>query len=229
MELMCNCCNKLCTSKLPLFDSLTIEEQKELVAKAKHIDYKKGDTVFTENELGDKIMIIRYGRVKINRYSLDGKEYVLDILTEGDIYGEQNIFSGKTFEANAYAVGKCGICLISFSDIHELILNNPEMGVKILRVIGEKLSLANELVQLLSVNDAKARIAGFLLFRSNRIKKQTIELTRDDMSAYINIRRETISRKLSELYKEGAVKLEGNCKIHVLNKDILHDIYHNEI
>lgn len=229
MKLMCNSCSKLCTSKIPLFEPLSLQEQKELISKAKHLDYKRGETVFNEYDLADKILIIRYGKVKINRYSMEGKEYVLDILTEGDVYGEQNIFSGKAFETNAVTLGECGLCLISLTNIQELILKNPEIGIKILSMVGQKLSLANELVQLLSVNDAKARVAGFLLFRSNRIKDQTIELTRDDISAYINVRRETISRKLGELCKKGAVKLEGNRKIHVLNRDILRDIFESEI
>lgn len=228
MEIKCNHCSKLCTSKIPLFEPLSLEEQTELVSKARHLDYKRGETVFCEYDPADKIMVIRYGKVKINRYSLEGKEYVLDILTEGDIYGEQNIFGGKAFEANAVSLGECGVCLISLTDIHELILRKPEIGVKILNVVGQKLSAANELVQLLSVNDAKARVAGFLLFRSSRIKGETIELTRDDISAYINVRRETISRKLGELQREGAIALEGNRKIHVRNKDILRDAFENE-
>ena len=228
MELICNCCSKMCTSKIPLFEPLSLEEQRELVSKARHLDYKRGESVFHEGDPADIIMIIRYGKVKISRYSLEGKEYVLDILTAGEIYGEQNIFGGKAFEATAVALGECGVCLISKTDILELILRKPEIGVKILSVVGEKLSVANELVQLLSVNDAKARVAGFLLFRSNRIKGETIELSRDDISAYINVRRETISRKLSELRKEGAVELEGNRKIHVLNKDSLRDTFEND-
>lgn len=228
MELACHSCSRFCTSKIPLFEPLSLEEQKELISKALHLDYKRGETIFQEYDPADKILIIRYGKVKINRYSLEGKEYVLDILTEGDIYGEQNIFGGTAFEANAFALGACGVCLISLMDIQELILRKPEVGVKLLNVVGQKLSTANELVQLLSVNDAKARVAGFLLFRSNRIKGEMIELTRDDISAYINVRRETISRKLGELRKEGAVELEGNRKIHVLNKDILRDIFENE-
>lgn len=229
MKLMCNSCSKLCTSKISLFKPLSLEEQKELISKARHLNYKRGETIFYEYDIADKIIIIRYGKLKINRYSMEGKEYVLDILAEGDIYGEQNIFSGKAFETNAIALGECGLCLISLTDIQQLILKNPEIGIKILSMVGQKLSVANELVQLLSVNDAKARVAGFLLFRSNRIKGQTIELTRDDISAYINIRRETISRKLGELCKEGAVKLEGNRKIYVLNRDILRDIFENKI
>ena len=227
MKYTCDNCNQLCTSKITLFESLTQEEQKELVVKAQHLDYKKGDIVFSETDEADKIMIIRYGKIKINRYSLEGKEYVLDILMEGDVYGEQNIFGGKSFEANAVSLGESGVCLISHSDIQNLILKRPEVGIKILNVVGKKLSLTNELVQLLSINDAKARVAGFILFRSSRIKGKIIELTREDMAAYINVRRETISRKLGELQSEGAIKLEGNRKVHILNTDMLRDVFEN--
>lgn len=227
MKYICDNCNQLCTSKITFFESLTQEEQKELVVKAQHLDYKRGDIVFSETDAADKIMIIRYGKIKINRYSLEGKEYVLDILMEGDVYGEQNIFGEKSFEANAVALGESGVCLISHSDIQNLILKRPEVGIKILNVVGKKLSLTNELLQLLSINDAKARVAGFILFRSNRVKGKIIELTREDMAAYINVRRETISRKLGELQAEGAIKLEGNKKVHILNMDILRDVFEN--
>lgn len=229
MELFCNSCSQLCTSKIPLFQALSIEEQKELIAKARHLDCKRGETIFCEHDPADRILIVRFGKVKINRHSLEGKEYVLDVLAAGDIYGEQNVFGGQAFEANAVALGPCGVCLISLADIQQLILKNPEIGVKLLSVVGQKLAAANELVRLLSVNDAKARIAGFLLFRSRRIQSETVELTRDDIAAYINVRRETISRKLNELRTEGAVALSGNRKIQVLNKDILRDIFENGI
>jgi CRP/FNR family transcriptional regulator len=227
MEHVCHSCNQLCTTRITLFESLTLEEQRELIIKAQHLDYKRGEIVFHEGDKADKIMIVRYGKIKINHYSSDGKEYVLDVLVEGDIYGEQNIFGGGSFETNAISLGEAGVCLISLWDIQELIRKRPEIGVKILNVIGQKLSTANELVQLLSVNDAKARIAGFLLLRNNRLKGKTIELTREDMAAYINIRRETISRKLGELKEEGAIKLDGNKKIQILDKDTLREIFEN--
>lgn len=225
----CSCCNRLCTSRISLFDSLSFEEQKELITKAQHLDYGKGDTIFIENDPADKIMIIRYGKIKINRYSMEGKEFVLDILDEGDFYGEQNIFGGNLLEANAVALGDSGVCMIYLKDIQDLILRKPEIGIKLLNVIGHKLSLANELVRLLSVNNAKARIAGFILFRSNRINSETIELTREDIAAYINVRRETISRKMVELSREGAIALEGNRKVRILKKDLLREAFENDV
>jgi len=119
MEHHCNCCNQLCTSRIPLFQPLSIAEQKALISRALHLDYKKGEILLHEHDPAEKIMIIRYGKIKINHYSLEGKEYVLDILTEGDIYGEQNIFGGKDLEANAIALEKSGVCLISLADIQD--------------------------------------------------------------------------------------------------------------
>lgn len=224
----CNCCfHGLCTSKIELFKSLTIEEQNALISKAQHLNYKKGDIIFRESDPADKIIIVRFGKIKLNNYSLEGKEYVFDILVESDIYGEQKIFGGGNFEVNAVALDATGVCFISQSDIQKMIMNRPEVGVKLLGVVGDKLSSANELIELLSINDAKARLSGFLLYRSNRTKKEIIELSREDVSAFINLTRETISRKLNELENEEIIKLNGHKKIQIINKASLREIFEN--
>ncbi len=222
----CSCSfNGLCTSKIALFSMLDLEEQNELIYKAKHLNYKKGDIIFRESDPADKIIIVRYGKIKLNHFSQEGKEFVIDILVESDIYGEQNIFSGGNFNVNAVVLETTGVCLISQSDIQKMIINRPEVGIKLLSVIGSKLSSANELIELLSINDAKTRLAGFLLYRSTRIKKDLIELSRDDIAAYINLTRETVSRKLNELSDEGIIELNGHRKIKIADMETLRAIF----
>lgn len=222
----CTCCfNGLCTSKIALFSMLTVEEQHDIIAKANHIEYKKGDLIFRESDPADQIIIVRYGRIKLNHYSQEGKEFVVDILIESDIYGEQNIFSGGKIKVNAVALETTGVCLISQEDIQRMIMNRPEIGIKLLSVIGSKLSSANELIEMLSINDAKSRLAGFLLHRSSRVKKDIIELSREDIAAYINLTRETISRKLNELQEEGIIELSGHKIIKINDKEALRTIF----
>jgi CRP/FNR family transcriptional regulator len=108
-----------------------------------------------------------------------------------------------------------------------MIMNRPEIGIKLLGEVGSKLSSANELIELLSINDAKARLSGFLLYRSNRIEKEIIELSREDISAFINLTRETISRKLNELESEEVIKLNGHKKIKIMDKTTLREIFEN--
>lgn len=221
----CTCCsNELCTSKIALFSMLSNDEQLELISKSKHLDFKKGDIIFRESDPADKIMIVRFGKIKLNHFSVEGKELVTDILVENDIYGEQNIFSGGNYVVNAVALENSGVCMISQSDIQNMVMNRPEAGVKLLGVIGSKLSSANEIIDLLSINDAKARLAGFLLYRVKRTKKETIELSRDDIAGYTRLTRETVSRKLSELKEEGIIEVSGHKKIKIINKDTLIEI-----
>lgn len=222
----CSCrFNGLCTSKIALFSMLTLEEHNTIISKSQHLDYKKGEIIFRESDPADKIIIVRHGRIKLNHYSMDGKEYVTDILVESDIYGEQNIFGGGKYDVNAVALEPTGVCIISQADIQKMIMNRPEVGVKLLNVVGVKLSSAHELIELLSINDAKSRLAGFLLYRNTRIKKELIELSRDDIAAYINLTRETISRKLNELEDEGVIQLDGHKKIKIIDKEALREIY----
>lgn len=224
----CNCCfHGLCTSKIELFKTLTIEEQNVIISRAEHLNYKKGDIIFRESDPSNKIVIVRFGKIKLSNYSLEGKEYVFDILVESDIYGEQNIFGGGNFDVNAVALESTGVCLISQSDIQKMIMNRPEIGIKLLGEVGSKLSSANELIELLSINDAKARLSGFLLYRSNRIEKEIIELSREDISAFINLTRETISRKLNELENEAVIQLNGHKKIKIMDKTTLREIFEN--
>lgn len=224
MECTCGS-NGLCTSKVSLFSMLSTDEQLELIAKSKHLDFKKGETIFRESDTADKIIIVRFGKIKLNHFSLEGKELVTDILVENDIYGEQNIFSGGSYQVNGIAQENTGVCMISQADIQKMVMNRPEAGVKLLSEIGSKLSYANEIIELLSINDAKSRVAGFLLYRSNRIKKDTLEMSRDDMAAYINLTRETVSRKLNELKDEGIIELSGQRKIHLKDKEALREIF----
>ncbi|MDF2949939.1 MAG: transcriptional regulator, Crp/Fnr family [Sedimentibacter sp.] len=221
----CTCCsNDLCTSKIALFSMLSNDEQLELISKSKHLDFKKGDIIFRESDPSDKIMIVRFGKIKLNHFSVEGKELVTDILVESDIYGEQNIFSGGNYDVNAVALEDSGVCMISQSDIQKMVMNRPEAGVKLLGAIGSKLSSANEIIDLLSINDAKARLAGFLIYRMKRTNKEIIELSRDDIAAYTRLTRETVSRKLSELKEEGVIEVSGHKKIKIIDKETLRDI-----
>lgn len=226
INMNCTCCfNGLCTSKIELFSMLTLDEQNSLISKAKHLDYKKGDLIFRESDPADKIIIIRFGRIKLNHFTQEGKELVNDILVEGDIYGEQNIFGGGNYNVNGVALEPSGVCIVFQTDIQKMIVQKPEVGIKLLSVIGSKLSSANELIELLSINDAKSRLAGFLLYRSTRVKKDIIELSREDIAAYINLTRETISRKLNELNDEGIIELSGHRKINIIDKEALRVIF----
>ncbi len=143
--------------------------------------------------------MVHRGKIKLNHYSPEGKEYVLDIIGPGDIYGEQRLFFGLRQEVNAIALEASSFCEIHKRDIRALIRKEPEVGIRMLEELGAKYSRVSRLHgNLVHQRCQRGRLAGFLLHLSGEAGSKNIRIARDLVSASINLRPETISRKLKE-------------------------------
>lgn len=214
---VCTSCG-LCATEIEIFEGLSREEHLMLTAKSDHREHKKNDVIFNYDDEADKIIIVRHGKVKLSNFSEDGKEYIYDILTDGDIIGEQTLFSGGVFGMDGIAITEVGTCILTKDIIEDLILEHPRMGINLIETIGRKLSETREHARILSINNPKKRLAEFLVARSNTIKSPVIELSMENIASSINLSRETVSRKMSELTKEELVELQGYKKIIILDK-----------
>ncbi len=217
-------CAGLCTARISIFQSLAAEEQRQLVQAAGHRHVTAGTMVFREGDPADRILVIHRGKVKLNHYSAEGKEYVLDIIGPGDIYGEQRLFSGQRQQVNAIALEAASFCEIHKRDIEALIMKDPTVGIRMLEELGAKYSRVSRLHEILSLNDAKGRLAGFLLHLSGEAGGKVIRIDRETISATINLRAETISRKLNDMEREGLLSIEGHKTIKVLKQEELQRI-----
>ncbi len=215
----------LCTARVSIFQALSTQEQEQLVKVAGHRHVPAGTTIFSEDDPADRILVVHRGKIKLNHYSPEGKEYVLDIISPGAIYGEQRLFSGLKQEVNAIALEPASFCEIYKKDIEALIMKQPQVGIRMLEELGAKYSRVSRLHEILSINDAKGRLAGFLLHLSGEADTPNIRIARDTISGSINLRTETISRKLRELEAEGLVALEGHKLIRLINPEGLRAIF----
>lgn len=214
----------LCTSRIAVFEFLSGEEQRQLVDNARHRSLPAGQAIFHEGDTAEQILVLHRGRAKLVRYSPEGREFVLDILNAGDIYGEQRMFTGLPHEVTCITLEPCQYCEILRPQIEALILREPVVGIKLLEALGRKYSRASHLQEILSINDAGARLAAFLLHRGRTLQADTIHLARSSIAAAINLRPETISRKLNDMARAGLVTLAGHKTIRMNSRDGLQAI-----
>jgi CRP/FNR family transcriptional regulator len=214
----------MCAKKVPIFSNLEDQQLEMITDTIIRKKYKKGEVVFLQGSLLDGLYIINSGKIKIFKYTKEGKEQILYILSDGDFFGELSLLRAEEVSFNAEAMDDVSICMIQKKDFDEILALNPEISVKILDIIGGRLSRLETLVQSLGTKDIEARIAQMLLELAEEFglqKKNSIEmevpLTREDMANFIGVTRETISRKLSHLQDEGIIHLIGNKKIVILN------------
>lgn len=231
MNIHCgNCCNNcrggLCASKVPIFENLNKEELVEIVNKIDHKEFSKGDVIFTEGNIANTLYFINEGKIKLYKYTKDGKEQILHILSEGDFFGELELIKPSKYGFNSKAIEDAKICTLTKEEMKDIMMKNPEIGIKVLETVGERLSKVENLVQNLATNDVDSRMAYLIIELMEKYGENVegnisvkLPISREDMASYIGVTRETISRKLKKLEDENLIKIIGTKTIIIIDEE----------
>lgn len=227
----CNSCNGECSvSKVPIFENLNNEELSEVVKTIEHKEYSKGNTIFIEGDTANTLYFINEGKIKLYKYTKDGKEQILHVLSEGDFFGELELIKLSKHRFNAKAIVDSKICTLTKDEMKKIIIRNPEIGIKLLETVAERLAKVERLVQNLATNNVDSRMAYLLIdlaekYGTNIGKNISIKLplSREEMANYIGVTRETISRKLKKFEDERLIEIAETKNIVILDEKGLKD------
>lgn len=104
-----------CLFKVPIFSHLTEDEQKGIVELVKVKKLKKGETLYNAGDQGSFLYVVHEGKVKISRYTEEGNEQVLRVLSTGDFAGEQALFTNNLASDFAITLEDSMVCVLDGS------------------------------------------------------------------------------------------------------------------
>lgn len=122
----------------------------------------KNQPIYFAKEPSSSIFFLKEGRVKITKNSPEGKELIIAIVNPGEIFGEMSILDEGERTDFAITMDKSLICAISRQDFKFFIDKNPELNIRINKLIGFKLRKFSERIEDLVFKDADQRILSFL-------------------------------------------------------------------
>lgn len=226
-----HCQNDLCIHKVPIFSSLNEEELQRIADLITHKEYKKGEILLHDGDPMESIVIIHEGSVKAFKYTADGREQILYVFSEGDFFGEQNLLSNRTASYSVEALQPVKTCILSKTQFQQLIYQHPDIAVKIIAELGERMARLENVMQGMGVRNVDSRIGGILLEFASKYGKEDREgtlinlpLSREGIANYLGVARETVSRKLGQLESEGVIRSVNNKSILILNPKALGEI-----
>jgi CRP-like cAMP-binding protein len=124
--------------ELKLFKGLEETELNLLRKIASHRVYQPGENIFSEGEQGDKLYVIKEGKIRITQ-ELESGTQPLAILSEGDFFGEISFLDAQPHSATATAMKESTILSISRKDFDEMVENNPREGYTILHCLSAEI------------------------------------------------------------------------------------------
>lgn len=200
---------------VPFFSGLNDEDLKRIFELAIIRKYRKNMIIFMEGEPGEALYFIRQGKVKIYKTTADGREQILHILQDGDIFAEVVLFDSGPYPASAEVMEDAQIGLIRNNDVEELVKSCPDLALKILRVMSKRLRTAQGHIRDLALKDTISRVASMLvkLAQEHGQKNEkgiliNLSLSRQELANYVGTTRETVTRILSDFKKSKVIEID---------------------
>lgn len=210
-----------CIANVPIFSALDEEELLEVLLTSTHRKLKKGELLYHEGDESEKLYVISRGKVKVTKFSREGREQILRILEENDFTGELSLFSEQVAKSNAEAIETTDVCVIESTKIRELMEKRSGIAMKILKELSRRLEKTETLVETLGLMDVDEKVAKSLLAMADDQDVVDLGVTKKDLAAHIQMSPETLSRRLTNFEDLGIIRQETARRIVILKREVL--------
>lgn len=207
------------TSRPGLWQELSPEEHRQVARMCPERHFSKGKPIFSPGDAPDALYVLKSGLVTLSHLSQSGQVSILRVLGPGDVFGELLLtVPARPFLARALTT--CVVTVIPATTFLRLLSTIPRIGFNFACVLSRHLAemsldrgqsshkwsserLALALLKLGAAHGVEER-AGTAI---------TLPLTHQILADMIGTSRETISRDLRRLKRQGAVSQRGRVLI----------------
>ena len=207
--------------EIPLFSELSQSQLEEIASISVVKRYSKDNIIFTPSQKGEYFFILKRGKVKVYKTS-KGKEQIIRIFEKPTLFGEAASFTGKNFPAWAEAIEESEIVLIPRKGFIELMKRDPEIGMKLMSVMAQRLMYLTNVIESLSLKSALSKIASYIL-RKIEEGGEEVEFSTNIAAMELGLTKETVSRMLGKLKELGIIEKSRN-KVKVKNPQALKEL-----
>jgi CRP/FNR family transcriptional regulator, cyclic AMP receptor protein len=212
--------------RVSLFSELSAEELEKIARVAVPRSYPAGSIILREGDPGDTCYILRSGTARVVRQHADGRAITLTNLGPGEIFGELAMFDGEVRSATVEAVDDVRAVAILAGDLKRLLNEHPEIAVKLLGALAERLRETNARISRQSFQKVSSRVAGVLvelaetgtrtgLGAGDPTAEVVVRSTQADLAQLAGTSREAASRFLATLQRAGVLTTKrGRIVVH---------------
>lgn len=198
--------------RLPFFAGLPPKALEAVNRRFVEMGYQPGDTIYAAGQPAERLYVVAEGRIKLLQHAAGGRDVLLDILASGEFFGNLATLGVAEYGDTAIALTPACVLSIRSEDFRQVLDEHPELALKTLAVMAERLEAANRRVLLLTAMPVDRRIAFTLLGLGKKLGRHQEEgllidapLSRDDLAEMTGTTPETASRVMSQLQNEGII------------------------
>jgi CRP/FNR family nitrogen fixation transcriptional regulator len=179
--------------------------------------FATGEELFAEGDMADCFYKVVSGTVRTSRLLSDARRQIDSFHYVGDFLG----FEGADEHSlTAEAVEETTVIAFKRSSFRSLVRDYPEFADQLMSAMMSSLQRARDHMLLLGRKTPQEKMAKFLLDTAARLRKDDrieLPMRRADIADYLGLTKETVSRTLTQMSRDGLIRLEAIGRTVLLN------------
>lgn len=211
-------------SEMDIFQDLSMEDMAWLESRTEMVMLHKGQLVYSPQDGGEALFLLKRGGIQIYRLSPEGKKLIIVTLGPGAVFGEMSLIGQGMYDSFAEAAEDSTLCAMRRSNVEELVLTRPNVALRLLQVLGQRLLDLQRTLEDLAFKPVPARLASLLLRLHDESRQGSIVgLTHQELAEMTGTLRETATEVLDHFRAAGLIEMQ-RMHITVLSADRLREI-----
>ncbi len=214
-------------SMVDVLEPLSGEELEEFSRRVPDTHVEQGEIFYTPGDRSEALFMLKKGRVRLYKLAPDGWEFTLAVMEAGTMFGEMALTAQRLRETYAEAMEPSDICVLKSEDLERIVRSNPDVGLRMIRVLSERLRACETRLEDIGLKEVPARLANLVLQLAENEgvvtpdgPKIPTHYTHRQLATMIGSSRETVTRAFTKLQESGAVELRRR-RIYVKDIEVL--------
>lgn len=187
--------------------------------------YKPGQIIFYEDNKPFGVYCVEKGKIKLTKYTPDGKSYIARLAKPGDLLGYRAFLTHEPYSATAEVIEEATVCFLDRELFMKALQRFPDLSLQLMEQLGSDLKRAENQARDLAYKSVPERLAELLLAmkesfgetQPNGDVRLDIKLTREEIASMLGTTVETTVRNLTRFKQKNLI---GFDKKDIILKDI---------
>lgn len=193
-----------------IIENEKLEETLRKTANARK--FYANEEIFAEDDEAVFLPIVLHGKVKMVRFPEVGKEIIIGIFSDGEMFAVPPVFDGEPYPATAIAMEETELLLLHREDFLRLLRESPEFSFAVIGWMCEMLREKTSVIKNLATASPEHRVGNILLRlaeKQNNNSTQPIKITlrRQDIAEMAGLTTETTIRATRKLAEKDLIKI----------------------
>ena len=161
----------------------------------------RGDSLFSMGDKPDAMYVVLSGLIAIVTTAPEGRDSVISLMEDGDLFGEMGLFDGRGRSAGARALEASEVLAVPYGPVRQLYEQQPDHLWRVVAMLVRRLRATGSALADSVFLDVVGRTAKRLLAFAGDEDTFTLPVTQEELAAMVGASRERVNKAIAQFVR----------------------------